>query len=91
MPQGDGAGPRTLGAMTGRRAGNCAVGQSRGKVNRGAVRGIGRVMCNWFNASDLAERSAQKTESKHLMQQIHELKRELNELDSRLTELKKTD
>jgi len=89
MPRGDGTGPRAMGAMTGRGAGNCAGGQNRGKVNRGTVRGIGRGMCNWFNASDLADRSAQETESKILMEQTDALRRELDELDSRLNELKK--
>jgi len=42
-------------------------------------------MCNWFNASDLAGRS----ENKLLMEQADALKRKLDELDSRLNELKK--
>lgn len=86
MPRGDGTGPGAMGAMTGRRAGNCAGGQNRGKVRCGSGRGgLGRRMCNWFNASDLAGRS----ENKLLMEQADALKRELDELDSRLNELKK--
>lgn len=90
MPRGDGTGPRGTGAMTGRGAGNCAGGQNRGNIKRGSGRGAaGRGICNWFNASDLAGRSAQETESKLLTEQADALRRELNELDLRLNELKK--
>ena len=90
MPRGDGTGPRAMGAMTGRRAGNCVGGQNRGMVKSGSGRGgAGRRMCNWFNASDLAGRSAQETENNLLMEQADALKRELDEMDSRLNELKK--
>lgn len=90
MPRGDGTGPRAMGAMTGRRAGNCAGGQNRDKVNGGSGRrGAGRGMCSWFNASDLAGRSAQETENNLLMEQADTLRKELDELDSRLDELKK--
>jgi hypothetical protein len=79
-----------MGAMTGRRAGNCVGGQNRSTVNSGSGRGgLGRGICNWFNASDLAGHSAQETETKLLMEQADALRRELDELNSRLNELKK--
>jgi len=85
MLRGDGTGPKAIGAMTGRGAGKCVGGQNRGKFGGGAaVRGI----CNWFNASDLAGRSAQETENKILMEQSDALRRELDEIDRRLNELK---
>lgn len=85
MPRGDGTGPKAMGSMTGRGAGNCGGGKKNGS-GRGAA---GRGMCNWFNASDLADRSAQDAESKLLMEQADALRRELDELDSRLNGLKK--
>lgn len=73
--------------MTGRGAGNCAGGQARSGNKNGSGRGnAGRGMCN---ASDLADRSAQDAESKLLMEQADALRRELDELDSRLNGLKK--
>lgn len=90
MPRGDGTGPKAMGSMTGRGAGNCAGGQARGGKKNDSGRGAaGRGMCNWFNASDLADRSAQDAESKLLMEQADALRRELDELDSRLNGLKK--
>lgn len=85
MPRGDGTGPKAMGSMTGRGAGNCGGGKKTGS-GRGTA---GRGMCNWFNASDLANRSAQDAESKLLMEQADALRRELDELDSRLNGLRK--
>lgn len=90
MPRGDGTGPRAKGTMTGRGAGNCVGGRNGGQAKIGSGRGgVGRGMCNWFNASDLAGRSAQETENKLLKEQADALRRKLDELDNRMSELKK--
>ncbi|MDD2308544.1 MAG: DUF5320 domain-containing protein [Desulfuromonadaceae bacterium] len=90
MPRGDGTGPRGTGAVTGRGTGNCVGGQNRYSVRSGSGRGATvRRMCNWFHASDLAGNSAQENEGKLLEEQAEALKKQLNEIDSRLNELKK--
>lgn len=90
MPRGDGTGPRGVGTMTGRGAGKCIGSQNRGKVKNGSGNGAaGRGICNWFNASDLAGKPAQETESRLLMEQADALRRQLDEIDSRLNSLQK--
>ncbi|MDO9308946.1 MAG: DUF5320 domain-containing protein, partial [Deltaproteobacteria bacterium] len=90
MPRGDGTGPKAMGSMTGRGAGNCAGSRNRGNARDASGRGTaGRGMCNWFKASDLADNSALETENRLLMQQADALRRELDEIDGRLKELKK--
>jgi len=74
MPRGDGTG-RATGTMTGWGAGNCNGHQKRGQAKLGAGgNAIGRVMCNWFNASDLASRSPMGNEGKLLTEQAEVLK-----------------
>jgi hypothetical protein len=76
--------------MTGRGTGNCVGAQNRNSVRSGSGRGATvRRMCNWFHTSDLAGNSAQENESKLLAGQAEALKKQLNEIDSRLNELKK--
>lgn len=80
--------PRSDGSMTGRWVGSCTGGQHRNKAKSSPGRGTaGRVMCNWFNASDLAGHPAQETESRLLREQADVLRRELDEVNKRLSEL----
>lgn len=88
MPRGDGTGPAATGAMTGRGAGRCGGGQNGGKAKSGSgCDAIGRVMCNWFNASDLANRSPKENEGKLLTEQANVLKKQLDVVNRRLSEL----
>jgi len=63
---------------------------------RGAGRGAGRGMCRWltgfrrwFSASELAAGTPVENEEKVLRDQAAVLKKQLDEIDSRLNNLKK--
>jgi hypothetical protein len=79
-----------MGSMTGRGAGNCAGGQNRGKAKTVAGKNAaGRGQCGWFNASDMAGGAANDPEVKQLMEQADALRRQLAELDSKISAMKK--
>jgi len=90
MPRRDGTGLRAMGSMTGRGAGKCVGGQNGGRSDSGlGLDNIGRIMCNWFNASDLAGRSPKENEGKLLTEQASVLKKQLDDVNRRLSELGK--
>lgn len=85
MPRGDRTGPRGMGAMTGRRMGNCVgtavvnqnqggFGRGSGFWNRGLGRGFGRL--NYFGGG-YAGNSAEE--------EINSLKNRIAELERRLS------
>lgn len=88
MPRGNGAGPSRTGATTGRRAGNCAGGQGRGRMNRGYRRGAaGRGMCGWFSTSELAGHSPEENEEILLKAEADALLKRQEQVNKRLSEL----
>lgn len=96
MPRRDGTGPRGTGSMTGKGAGLCATGAGNGMgsgagsgMGRGTGRGSGRGMCGWFNASELAGRSAEENESRALMEQAEALRLQLDQINAKLSSMKK--
>jgi len=87
MPRGDGTG-RATGAMSGGGAGQCVGRQKRDQAKSGSGgNAIGRVICNWFNASDLASRSPKENEGKLLAERAEVLKKQLDAVNKRLNEL----
>ena len=89
MPRGNGAGPSGTGAMTGKRAGNCAGGQGKGRMNRGSSKGAaGRGICGWFSAAELAGHSPEENEATLLKAEADALLKRQEEINTRLSELK---
>ena len=76
--------------MGGRGAGNCAGGQNRsGAKTVSGKNAAGRGQCGWFNASELASRPAEETENRLLKEQADALRRQLDEIESKVAALKK--
>jgi len=90
MPGRDGTGPRGMGAMTGRGAGNCSGGQNRGTVKIGFGRSAaGRGLCGWFKTSELAGHSPQENEKNILREQAAALEKKLDEVNKNLSDMDK--
>ena len=89
MPRGNEAGPSGTGVMTGKRAGNCAGGQGKGRMNRGSSKGAaGHGMCGWFSAAELAGHSPEENEATLLKAEADALLKRQEEINTRLSELK---
>ena len=93
MPRRDGTGPMGTGSMAGKGAGRCATGNRSDMggsgAGRGTGKGTGRGMCGWFNASELAGRSAEENESRALMEQADALRLQLDQINAKLNSIKK--
>ena len=90
MPRGNGAGPNGIGEMTGRRGGNCAGGEGRGRMNRGSGKGAAPLgVCRWYSASELAGHAAEENEEILLKAEAGALLKRQDAVNKRLSELRK--
>ena len=90
MPGGDGTGPAGQGPMTGRRMGYCAGFNMPGFMNPGFGRGFGRRFgFGRFFQPIMQPQTITETEEKEILQEeLKALKREIDEIQKRLKELK---
>ena len=92
MPRGDGTGPAGQGPMTGRRMGYCAGFNVPGFMNFGFGRGFGRGFDRGFGRffqPVMQPQTITEAEEKEILQdELKALKREIDEIQKRLKELK---
>jgi len=89
MPRGDGTGPGGTSITAGRGNGRCAGHRGNAPMKSASGRGVARGLCGWFSATELSGGSARENEEKVLKAQAEALLKRQEEVNQRLSELKK--
>lgn len=89
MPRGDGTGPGGTSITAGRGNGRCAGHRGKNPMKSASGRGAARGLCGWFSATELSGGSARENEEKVLKAQAEALLKRQEEVNRRLSELKK--